>query len=67
MFDMSGIKTDRKKRIVAVIIQCLHYAILDDRLYTSSDLRRTAKIIYKRVAEEIGWDDKRGKESDWKA
>jgi len=64
---MSGIKTGRKKRIVDVITQCLHYAILDDRLQTSSDLRRSAKIIYKRVAEEIGWDDKRSKKSNREA
>lgn len=61
---MSGIKTERKRRIVTVIERCIHYAIMDDRLCTNSDVRRTAKIIYKRVAEEIGWDDKESKTGD---
>jgi len=64
---MSGIKTDRKNRIVTVIARCLEYAVIDDRLHTNSDLRRTAKIIYKRVAEEIGWDDKKSKGSNREA
>jgi hypothetical protein len=64
---MSGIKTERKRNIVNIITRCLEYAILDDRLCTMSDLRRTSKIIYKRIAEEIGWDDKKSKTGDWKA
>lgn len=57
----SGIKTARKKRIVDIMATCIDHAVQEDRLRTRSDLRRTAKIIYKRVAEECGWDDKESK------
>ena len=63
----SGIKTARKKAIVNILARCLEHAILDERLYTTSDVRRTAKIMYKRIAEEIGWDDKKSKGSNKQA
>ena len=54
---MSGIKTARKRAIVDIIMKCIDRALIDDRLSTRSDMRRTGKIIYKRVAEEVGWDE----------
>ena len=63
----SGIKTAKKRRIVDIITEGIDNALSEDRLCTKSDLRRTGKIIYKRVAEECGWYDKKSKTVNRKA
>jgi hypothetical protein len=48
---MSGIKTQRKRDRVGIISHVIHCCIDENRLQTNSDIRRCAKIIYKRLEE----------------